>query len=106
MSAAEAIAAGTGRYRPALQAQRIASKAHAALGEAAYHILIGQIVVPGKLMFITGIDLRLGIAGPDAAINARGSGTVRQHVRSEENTSELQSLMSNSYAVFCLKKKK
>src|SRR3546814_7599975 len=27
-------------------------------------------------------------------------------VRSEENTSELQSLMSLSYAVFCLKKKK
>src|SRR3546814_7240173 len=26
-------------------------------------------------------------------------------VRSEENTSELQSLMRNSYAVFCLKKK-
>src|SRR3546814_19253169 len=56
--AAQAIAAGTGRYRPALQAQRIASKAHAALGEAAYHILIGQIVVPGKLMFITDIEDR------------------------------------------------
>src|SRR3546814_4853702 len=28
-----------------------------------------------------------------------------QHVRSEEHTSELQSLMRNSYAVFCLKKK-
>src|SRR3546814_4834051 len=27
-------------------------------------------------------------------------------VRSEEHTSELQSLKSNSYAVFCLKKKK
>src|SRR3546814_7121896 len=27
------------------------------------------------------------------------------HVRSEENTSELQSLMRISYAVFCLKKK-
>src|SRR3546814_1362749 len=27
-------------------------------------------------------------------------------IRSEEHTSELQSLMSNSYAVFCLKKKK
>src|SRR3546814_6165439 len=26
-------------------------------------------------------------------------------IRSEEHTSELQSLMSNSYAVFCLKKK-
>src|SRR3546814_4005681 len=30
----------------------------------------------------------------------------RQSCRSEEHTSELQSLMRNSYAVFCLKKKK
>src|SRR3546814_4332015 len=30
----------------------------------------------------------------------------RFQVRSEEHTSELQSLMRNSYAVFCLKKKK
>src|SRR3546814_7376958 len=30
----------------------------------------------------------------------------QQHLRSEEHTSELQSLMRNSYAVFCLKKKK
>src|SRR3546814_6186851 len=29
----------------------------------------------------------------------------RQRVRSEEHTSELQSLMRRSYAVFCLKKK-
>src|SRR3546814_10614013 len=28
-----------------------------------------------------------------------------RHQRSEEHTSELQSLMRNSYAVFCLKKK-
>src|SRR3546814_6011707 len=31
---------------------------------------------------------------------------ARQHCRSEEHTSELQSLMRISYAVFCLKKKK
>src|SRR3546814_6143094 len=31
---------------------------------------------------------------------------VEHHVRSEEHTSELQSLMRISYAVFCLKKKK
>src|SRR3546814_2465272 len=30
----------------------------------------------------------------------------RRPARSEEHTSELQSLMRNSYAVFCLKKKK
>src|SRR3546814_5479610 len=31
---------------------------------------------------------------------------VARHPRSEEHTSELQSLMRNSYAVFCLQKKK
>src|SRR3546814_7799936 len=38
-----------------------------------------------------------------------GSGTIpsiRPQPRSEEHTSELQSLMRISYAVFCLKKKK
>src|SRR3546814_2640305 len=34
------------------------------------------------------------------------SEAIRIDVRSEEHTSELQSLMRNSYAVFCLKKKK
>src|SRR3546814_2075418 len=33
-------------------------------------------------------------------------GRVERRVRSEEHTSELQSLMRISYAVFCLKKKK
>src|SRR3546814_2536669 len=31
---------------------------------------------------------------------------IPEFARSEEHTSELQSLMRNSYAVFCLKKKK
>src|SRR3546814_3576589 len=33
-------------------------------------------------------------------------GRIAGHCRSEEHTSELQSLMRISYAVFCLKKKK
>src|SRR3546814_8137301 len=33
-------------------------------------------------------------------------GWLKTEPRSEEHTSELQSLMRNSYAVFCLKKKK
>src|SRR3546814_15334232 len=41
----------------------------------------------------------LGVHAP-----ARGADDLRQ--RSEEHTSELQSLMRISYAVFCLKKKK
>src|SRR3546814_3140507 len=65
-------------------------------------------------------------AGPDAAGDAADDGVLRVHavgeeerqvgrevvdlhpprevVRSEEHTSELQSLMRSSYAVFCLKK--
>src|SRR3546814_5015491 len=39
----------------------------------------------------------------DAAVVGAGA---ELHVRSEEHTSELQSLMRNSYAVFCLNKKK
>src|SRR3546814_3099220 len=35
-----------------------------------------------------------------------GGGHVGKFLRSEEHTSELQSLMRISYAVFCLKKKK
>src|SRR3546814_6378168 len=35
-----------------------------------------------------------------------GAHRQRDVARSEEHTSELQSLMRNSYAVFCLKKKK
>src|SRR3546814_10769613 len=38
--------------------------------------------------------------------NPRRVATVGLPVRSEEHTSELQSLMRISYAVFCLKKKK
>src|SRR3546814_6878795 len=44
-----------------------------------------------------------------AATTSQGSnriGRVWQYQRSEEHTSELQSLMRISYAVFCLKKKK
>src|SRR3546814_5739957 len=36
----------------------------------------------------------------------RGLDRLGQQIRSEEHTSELQSLMRISYAVFCLKKKK
>src|SRR3546814_10015207 len=40
-----------------------------------------------------------------SALNAQRK-TRGEPERSEEHTSELQSLMRNSYAVFCLKKKK
>src|SRR3546814_5992525 len=47
-------------------------------------------------------DLVKNYAGAQDTVFAR----ARDNGRSEEHTSELQSLMRNSYAVFCLKKKK
>src|SRR3546814_5353178 len=47
-------------------------------------------------------------AGDDGGLGTESRSDVErdpQHQRSEEHTSELQSLMRNSYAVFCLKKK-
>src|SRR3546814_15035809 len=53
------------------------------------------------------------ILGSDVVVTGNVAASVDLHVdgkiegdRSEEHTSELQSLMRNSYAVFCLKKKK
>src|SRR3546814_7832684 len=40
------------------------------------------------------------------AVTARSIRAIARTMRSEEHTSELQSLMRISYAVFCLKKKK
>src|SRR3546814_3107516 len=45
-----------------------------------------------------------GAAPPDRTVGARRR--IAEGLRSEEHTSELQSLMRISYAVFCLKKKK
>src|SRR3546814_6609516 len=46
------------------------------------------------------------ITFPEASYVAGLSNNPEYDVRSEEHTSELQSLMRISYAVFCLKKKK
>src|SRR3546814_7988503 len=53
----------------------------------------------------------LTIVGNNAGVDDFGMGPLLKthqvkRVRSEEHTSELQSLMRISYAVFCLKKKK
>src|SRR3546814_7351785 len=42
---------------------------------------------------------------PSQALGEFSRRSAVQHARSEEHTSELQSLMRISYAVFCLKKK-
>src|SRR3546814_9506522 len=54
------------------------------------------------------VDCSSGSQSPiDAGLGVAASATQRcSRTRSEEHTSELQSLMRISYAVFCLKKKK
>src|SRR3546814_8675409 len=46
------------------------------------------------------------VPGSSARPAQRAVASIRSNPRSEEHTSELQSLMRISYAVFCLKKKK
>src|SRR3546814_3441274 len=62
------------------------------------------LVVGGGLPYPEGVAaaevLKIG------STTAIGVEESRQGLRSEEHTSELQSLMRISYAVFCLKKKK
>src|SRR3546814_10018888 len=70
-------------------------------------------LLPGRGVSCPGLsDTPTVIAGLDPAIHGAActdpaSGEMDPRVkRSEEHTSELQSLMRISYAVFCLKKKK
>src|SRR3546814_4389634 len=62
---------------------------------------IGRIVNAGAKRALSDAE----IAAYDAPFPTRAS-KVAARIRSEEHTSELQSLMRISYAVFCLKKKK
>src|SRR3546814_6080695 len=52
------------------------------------------------------LDARRVIGPADLHLDVGGRGNRGKCERSEEHTSELQSLMRISYAVFCLKKKK
>src|SRR3546814_14876240 len=65
----------------------------------------GDAVVPrARVRLVGGLCRDTGRGRLDA--RSRRVGDAREWQRSEEHTSELQSLMRISYAVFCLKKKK
>src|SRR3546814_8872652 len=53
-----------------------------------------------------GALLAIALFGEPITVTLLLAGVLMAIGRSEEHTSELQSLMRNSYAVFCLKKKK
>src|SRR3546814_2970970 len=75
-------------------------------GHVAWKPAIGR--QEGKARQVSGISgQRIAEPAPDDAImlHYRVASRSIGIGRSEEHTSELQSLMRNSYAVFCLKKK-
>src|SRR3546814_2690231 len=83
----------------------------ASLFEAALHDLVDRLPAPAALVGGPRGTLpeRLATIARDACALATSPlmhDIQRMLARSEEHTSELQSLMRISYAVFCLKKKK
>src|SRR3546814_9418279 len=86
-------------------------------GEFARHVLNGELIV-GKLELVGHVSASMMAsasistfhsgrisAGTTSIVNA-GRTFLNADPRSEEHTSELQSLMRLSYAAFCLKKKR
>src|SRR3546814_6562222 len=69
-------------------------------------------VIEAEAWEVAGVNSRAELAGVEAVwqdrrrAEAMRDGATLIAPRSEEHTSELQSLMRTSYAVFCLKKKK
>src|SRR3546814_8992578 len=77
-----------------------------------YQVFLGKKQIEGLKTF-EGLKIRSSGGAKELAVRKIGAvpismstPEVYEALRSEEHTSELQSLMRISYAVFCLKKKK
>src|SRR3546814_6824277 len=67
-------------------------------------MLVLRFDKPSRCIIVAQYDGdRIALAG---AVDLECDTLCQERARSEEHTSELQSLMRSSYAVFCLKKKK
>src|SRR3546814_1055399 len=74
---------------------------------AAIRSVLDQLHAPSVSLYAipTSLNYILSPLDDNVLVPALRSLMVRDFTRSEEHTSELQSLMRISYAVFCLKKK-
>src|SRR3546814_9693110 len=72
----------------------------------ALHLWSGLADQPGGFLRILGLLGGNHDGGETAKGRRMGAAAAFRFCKSEEHTSELQSLMRISYAVFCLKKKK
>src|SRR3546814_10280296 len=87
-----------------------ATSAHALLSIFAANGLDRVFLVPGE-SYLGVLDALIDFPSIESVVCRHESGAgymavADGRIRSEEHTSELQSLMRISYAVFCLKKKK
>src|SRR3546814_7898959 len=100
-----------------LSGGRIGVEAEAAAQDKQWHFpffsqqaVVGTVVVHAVVgchqHLITGVEPGLQVNRQVDVGRAGAVAVLRGVERSEEHTSELQSLMRSSYAVFCLKKKK
>src|SRR3546814_4141596 len=86
-------------------AQQARAQADIAAAEANGFVEVRRVKVVTALAWIDLYYAERRLAAIDAVIARQNGLAVAAH-RSEEHTSELQSLMRISYAVFCLQKKK
>src|SRR3546814_7093392 len=75
-------------------------------GERSRWAVAGNINAPGAVLSRGPIRRKVGFRPESNFLRNQNLTSRRECSRSEEHTSELQSLMRISYAVFCLTKKK
>src|SRR3546814_6614869 len=102
----QVLSASPGNQKMQDIAAAIQEGAKAYLGRQYRTIAVVGVVVAIAIFIFLGYVSAIGFIIGAVLSGSAGYIGMNISVRSEEHTSELQSLMRTSYAVFCLKKKK
>src|SRR3546814_5781658 len=92
--------------QPARKLLRIYTDEAAYIGDRKVFEYVASLARDRKMAGLTVLEALIGFGASSHIHRRHVLESDRAVVRSEEHTSELQSLMRISYAVFCLKKKK